>query len=123
MSDAVDATRISDGKLVWIKRIFAGREEMQILQRLCLSSSPLAQDTKNPAVPIFQTFVDPEDGNYSFVVMPFLRCINNPPFDYVGEVCDFVDQILEVCPVRYFVALLKYSQGLVYLHEHGIVHG
>lgn len=72
---------------------------MQMLQRLCLPSSPLARDPKNPAAPIFQTFVDPEDSNYSFVVMPFLRPAADPPFGYIGEVCDFIDQILEVGPV------------------------
>lgn len=69
---------------------------MQILQRLSYPTSPLARDAKNPSVPIFHTFVDPNDGNYSFVVMPFLRSVNDPPFTHTGEVCDFIDQILEV---------------------------
>lgn len=70
---------------------------MQILQRLSYPTSPLARDAKNPSVPIFHTFVDPNDGDYSFVVMPFLRAVNDPPFERAGEVCDFIDQILEVC--------------------------
>jgi hypothetical protein len=112
MSDAVDATRISDGKLVWIKHIFTGREEMQMLQRLCLPSSPLAQDPKNSAAPILQMFVDPEDSNYSFVVMPFLRPVADPPFKYIGEVCDFIDQTLEVCSVRHSaITIVKIFPG------------
>jgi hypothetical protein len=70
---------------------------MQILQRLSYPSSLLAQDAENPSAPIFQTFVDSNDTNYSFVVMPFLRPIDDPPFVCAGEVCDFIDQILEVC--------------------------
>ena len=69
---------------------------MQILQRLSYPSSLLTQDADNPSVPIFQTFIDPNDSDYSFVVMPFLRAINDPPFACAGEVCDFIDQILEV---------------------------
>jgi len=69
---------------------------MQIFQRLSYPTSPLARDVENPSVPIFHMFVDPNDDNYSFVVMPFLRAVNDPPFNHTGEVCDFIDQILEV---------------------------
>lgn len=39
---------------------------------------------------------DDEDPSISYLVMPFLRLMNDPPFEHVEEVVDFVDQILEV---------------------------
>ena len=30
--------------------------------------------------------------------MPFLRPANDPPFETVGEIIDYVDQVLEVYP-------------------------
>jgi hypothetical protein len=42
--------------------------------------------------------MDPGDDSVSYIVMPFLRLSENPPFETVGEVADFVDQILEVRP-------------------------
>jgi hypothetical protein len=50
----------------------------------------------NHSVPILDTFGDPVDKSTSYLVMPFLRLIDNPPFEVVEEVLDFVDQILEV---------------------------
>ncbi|KAH9973838.1 kinase-like domain-containing protein [Lactifluus volemus] len=82
----VDATRISDGKLVYIKEVETGDLE---------------------SLPILDTFVDYADESISYIVMPFLRLLDNPPFETVGEVVDFADQILE---------------GLVFMHSHGVAH-
>jgi hypothetical protein len=40
--------------------------------------------------------VDLADETISYIVMPFLRLSDNPPFETVWEVGDFVDQLLEV---------------------------
>jgi hypothetical protein len=88
----VDATRISDGKLVYIKEVETGDME----SRIAVMLSAL-DDTTNHSVPILDTFVDNADESISYVVMPFLRLSDNPPFETVGEVVDFTDQILEVC--------------------------
>ena len=53
-------------------------------------------DTANHSVPILDTFKDITDDSISYIVMPFLRSSENPPFETVGEVADFVDQLLEV---------------------------
>jgi len=53
-------------------------------------------DPANHSVPILDTFEDLVDNSISYLVMPFLRLIDNPPFEVVEEVLDFVDQILEV---------------------------
>jgi len=54
-----------------------------------------------------KVFKDHGDPTVSYMVMPFLRPVDNPPFEYVKEIIEFTDQILE---------------GLVFLHEKGIAH-
>ncbi|KZT13173.1 uncharacterized protein LAESUDRAFT_638707 [Laetiporus sulphureus 93-53] len=90
----VDATRIADGQLVYIKRVQTGDDESQIATML--SSPPLRDDPENHSVPILDTFRDAEDENISYIVMPFLRLVDEPPFALVGEMVDCVDQIMEV---------------------------
>ena len=53
-------------------------------------------DPANHSVPILDTFEDLIDKSISYLVMPFLRLMDNPPFEVVEEVLDFADQILEV---------------------------
>lgn len=87
----VDATRISDGKLVYIKEVKTGDQESRIALTLSTLEHPA-----NHSVPVLDTFVDFADKSISYIVMPFLRLSDNPPFETIWEVVDFVDQILEV---------------------------
>ena len=87
----VDATRISDGKLVYIKEVQTGDQESRVA--LALSA---VDDPANHSIPILDTFTDHADETITYIVMPFLRLSDNPPFETVGEVIDFVDQVLEV---------------------------
>lgn len=83
-----------DGKLVLIKRICRNGEESRINEML--NTPELGQDPRNPCPPVIQIFDDPEDNDISYLVMPLLRNANSPPFQYVKEIVDFVDQALEV---------------------------
>jgi len=87
----VDATRIADGKLVYIKQVQTNDRESRIA--LMLTSY---EDPSNHCVPILDTFVDSSDDTISYIVMPFLRSLEEPPFYVIGEILDFADQILEV---------------------------
>jgi hypothetical protein len=87
----VDATRIADGKLVYIKQIATGDEESRLM--LMLNSH---EDPANHTVTILDTFVDTADETISYLVMPFLRLFDDPPFESIGEILDFTDQVLEV---------------------------
>jgi len=87
----VDATRISDGRLVYIKEVKTGDQESRIASMLAA-----VEDPANHSVPILDTFTDLADDTTSYIVMPFLRSSDNPTFETVGEVVDFVDQLLEV---------------------------
>lgn len=98
----IDAMRMSDGKLVYIKRVKTGDKEPQIA--VMLSSM---RDTRNHSVPVLDLFEDEDDPTISYMVMPFLHLVDEPPFESVENVVDFVQQMLE---------------GLVFLHEKGIAH-
>ncbi|KAI0054404.1 hypothetical protein BV25DRAFT_1866421, partial [Artomyces pyxidatus] len=101
----VDATRISDGKLVYIKRVKTGDQELAIA--LFLQAGSLRDDPRNHSVPILDVFPDLNHEGHSYIVMPFLQLMDRPEFTSIGEIVDFADQILE---------------GLVFLHEHGVAH-
>ncbi|KAH9913059.1 uncharacterized protein B0H18DRAFT_1126589 [Fomitopsis serialis] len=101
----IDATRMSDGKLVYIKRVRTGDTESQIASML--SSEPLSTEPRNHCVPILNMFQDDDDAAISYMVMPFLRLIDRPPMETGEEFVDFANQILE---------------GLVFLREHGVAH-
>jgi len=101
----IDATRVSDGTLVYIKRVRTGDQESQILQMLSPLSLP--RQPGNHCVPLLEIFQDEDDEDISYMVMPFLRQIDEPPFETVFNVVDLVDQLLE---------------GLVYIHERGVAH-
>ena len=81
-------------------------------------------DPANHSVPILDTFKDSVNKSISYLVMPFLRLTDDPPFDIVEDVLDFVDQILEVRPEHEYQSVLSltHSQGLVFMHSHGVAH-
>ena len=82
---------MSDGRLVYIKEVQTGDLESSIA--LMLSA---IDDPANHSVPILDTFEDSVDNSISYLVMPFLRLVDDPRFQVVEEVLDFADQILEV---------------------------
>ena len=90
----VYATRTSDGGQVCIKRVVTGSSESRIARML--SAPPLRDDPAIHAVPILDVFQDEENGYITYLVMPLLRHIDDPPIEAVGDVVDFVDQLLEV---------------------------
>ncbi|EKM49303.1 uncharacterized protein PHACADRAFT_131824 [Phanerochaete carnosa HHB-10118-sp] len=105
LAPLIDATRLSDGQLVYVKRVTTGDEESRIVSMF--SAPPLSSDPRNHCVPVLDLFQDDEDPTVSYLVMPFLRLMDDPPFQVIDNIVDFVDQILE---------------GLVFIHEHGVAH-
>ena len=87
----VDATRISDDRLVYIKEVKTDDLE----SRIALALNEI-DDPANHSVPILDNFVDPIDKSISYLVMPFLRLSDEPAFGLVEEVVDFADQVFEV---------------------------
>ncbi len=91
----LDGKRLSDGKLILFKRVASDSQEVHIASYL--SSEELRKDPRNHCVPILDVLQDPHDPSISFLVMPFLRYIDQPEFDTVGSILECVQQLLEVC--------------------------
>ena len=90
----VDATHKESGKMVYIKEVKTDSEEYRIAQ--LLTQEDWIDDPRNHCVPIVKLFEDHNNDQVSYIVMPFLRPANDPVFEFVKEIIDFVDQILEV---------------------------
>lgn len=90
----VDAIHEATGKPVYIKEVGTDDEELRIAQMLV--QEEWAQDPRNHCVPVMRVFEDHENPNISYMVMPFLRPADSPPFKTVKEIIKFTDQILEV---------------------------
>ena len=118
----MDATRISDNKLVYIKRVATDGDELKIA--LLLNSEPLKQDPRNHCAHVLDHFQDPEDSTMTYMVMPFLRPLDDPAMNLVDDVVVFVDQMLEARTFLQsdFLCADVVLKGLVFLHEHGIAH-
>ena len=119
----MDATRIADGKLVLLKRIGAKSTELSIAN--VLSSSEYRSDPRNHCVPILDVIPDADDPKMSYIVMPFLRYVDDPDFKSVENILDCVDQLLEVFCLsssECVESLTSASKGLVFLHDHDIAH-
>lgn len=92
-----DAVRISDNATVIIKKMRKRQNEGRF--SLYFSAPERASATENHCVPAYDCFQDEVDKEVEFLVMPVLRPFDDPPFEAVGEVLDFIQQTLEVCCV------------------------
>lgn len=80
-----------------IKRIRTDADDGNEIKIATLLSSPaLANDPRNHCVPVLDVLKDDIDPNISYVVMPFLQKVDDPPFETLGDIVDFVNQLLEV---------------------------
>lgn len=76
-------------------------------------------------MPVYDCFQDDVDEEVELLVMPVLRPFDDPPFETVGEMLDFVQQTLEVQCVSLALGLCtdpSTFQGLAYMHKEGVVH-
>ncbi|TFY80290.1 hypothetical protein EWM64_g3725 [Hericium alpestre] len=92
---AIDATRISDGKPVFVKFVDTGEvgtSEVDI--SLFFSEEPRKSDPHNHCVPVLDVLHHPDEHG-AYLVIPALRKFDSPPFLTVDEPVDFVDQIFE----------------------------
>ena len=92
----MDATHKKDNRPVCLKMIRKQTNELEIGRYLVPPDSNVSRNPKNHCVPILDAFDDPIFLEVSYIVMPLLRPFNDPEFGAVGEVIDFVTQVLEV---------------------------
>jgi len=89
----IDACR-KDARDVCLKRTLRKSDEIEIGRRL--SPDPLKPDNRNHCVEILDVFSDPSLPDTYYIAMPLLRPYDDPEFTAIGEVVDFVTQVLEV---------------------------
>lgn len=105
----IDAVRLNDQSLVYIKVVRGDSEEVQIAKYL--RSEELQKDPRNCCVPILDVLHLPGDEDLSFMVMPFLRYIDSPPFELVGDVLQCGGELLKVrTAAPYISATLKLTR-------------
>jgi len=105
LGNFIDATRVSDGLLVYVKQTRTEGHELRFMAML--SEEKLRSDPKNHCIPLLDFFPDDVDPTFTYMVMPFVRRLDSPMFEDVNQFIVFVDQILE---------------GLVFLHSVGVAH-
>ncbi|KAH8115228.1 kinase-like domain-containing protein [Phellopilus nigrolimitatus] len=98
-----DATRLSDGVQVAIKKVSSREARIAMM----FSTSESFSDPMNHCVPIIDHLIDNSDNEQEYIVMPLLRSFDSPEFYSVTELLDFARQTLE---------------GLVYIHRRGVAH-
>jgi hypothetical protein len=106
----LDATRVTDGVKVVLKRVLSDGDEVQIALYLC--SVEMSSDPRNRTVPILDVITLPDD-KYVLLVMPYLRIFNTPPFHCRGEVVEALRQFLQVCVLEYSLQRYLFIAGSV----------
>ena len=90
----IDATRVVDGQLVYLKKVLSSSHELEICR--FFSSESLRRDPRNHCVPLVEVLPHPTDPETSFIVMPFLRNIDDPAFETIEDILECGEQLLEV---------------------------
>ncbi|KAF8263952.1 hypothetical protein EI94DRAFT_1739590, partial [Lactarius quietus] len=94
----MDATRISDGRSVVLKRQLSRKDHMNTINTL-FSTEPLASNPRNHCAHMLDVIQLP--GDQPILVHPLLRHHCDPPFRTFGEFVTFFAQICEVCLARF----------------------
>ncbi|KAM5537890.1 hypothetical protein V8D89_008366 [Ganoderma adspersum] len=100
--NVIDATEVQSTQRVSIKHTRLDTKEIEIARFLCS-----IRDGQNHSVSLLEVMEDPQEPGMCFMVMPYLLPFNDPEFEAVGEVVDFVNQTLE---------------GLAFMHKHRVAH-
>ncbi|KDQ20889.1 hypothetical protein BOTBODRAFT_26901 [Botryobasidium botryosum FD-172 SS1] len=102
----MDATRISDGRVVVLKCVDRVVNASEVEIHRFLSQEDFQADERNHCVPLLDV-LDPQNGNIVFLVIPLLRDFEDPKLLSVEDAIDFFRQTLE---------------GIAFMHEKGVAH-
>jgi hypothetical protein len=91
----MDATRISDGKPVMLKRLVKEEGPYELQINNLFSTEPLSSDPRNRCVQLLDVIALPDDP--PIMVHPLLRPFYDPAFRTYGEFVTFYAQVCEVC--------------------------
>ncbi|TDL26469.1 hypothetical protein BD410DRAFT_715808 [Rickenella mellea] len=101
----IDATRKSDGVTVILKKIPSNTSELANTKFFSLPE--LRGDSRNHCVPILDDFALDLEPELHIIVLPHLRPFDDPRFEIVSEVLNFIEQTLE---------------GTIFMHEKNVAH-
>jgi hypothetical protein len=101
----MDATRISDGRPVMLKRLRQREGPYELQINNLFSTEPLYSNPKNHCVHLLDVIELP--GDDSIMVHPLLRPFYKPPFQTFGEFVTFFEQICVVSLWYFGVARIK----------------
>jgi hypothetical protein len=103
--NVLDATRIHDGIKIVLKRVPATTDEIGIT--LHLSSAHMRSDPRNCTVHILDVIpIRYNDEEHVFLVMPYLREFDSPPFHCRSEFVEALRQLLQVCKLDFKYQLI-----------------
>ncbi len=92
----MDATRISDGRQVMLKKLIREEGPFELETNKLFSTEPLASDPRNHCVHLLDVIELPNDP--PIIVHPLLRPYDDPRFQTYGEFITFFSHICEVSP-------------------------
>ena len=93
----MDATRISDGRPVMLKRLLREEGPYELEINKLFLTEPLASDLRNHCVRVLDVIELPDDP--PIVVHPLLRPFSDSPLQTYGEFVTFFSHTCEVSPV------------------------
>ena len=92
----MDAVRIADDEMVVFKRISLRTHPYELEISKMFSSEPLKSHPRNHCVPILEVLPLPNTSDEFLLVEPLLRDLDDPWFETIGELMEFLRQIFEV---------------------------
>ncbi|KAJ7487215.1 kinase-like domain-containing protein [Mycena galericulata] len=101
----LDATHIHDGKKVILKGVPTDGPEIGIIKYLRSPPTPPFYQW-NRTIPLLEIIEMPQSP-WSFLVMPYCRRFNYPPFH---------------CRYEFLEAMTQFLEGLQFMHDHNIAH-
>ncbi|KIK80108.1 hypothetical protein PAXRUDRAFT_833708 [Paxillus rubicundulus Ve08.2h10] len=107
LTNPMDATRLSDGRCVAIKRLKISTHPIEVAIAQYFCNEELRTDPTNHTVPTFDVLHPPDEADCALLVMPLLLPYDEPPFETIGEVVEFFRQVFE---------------GLQFMHKNHVAH-
>lgn len=79
-----------------LKKVSKERHPYEIGIHKYFSTEPVASHPRNHCVPLLDVLEVPGDTDIVLLVMPLLRACDDPMFQTIGEIVEFLRQTLEV---------------------------
>lgn len=102
----MDARRVRDGAMVWLK--YVGKNTPEIPIGGMLSHPAVQNDPLNHTTPLLEVIELEEDSDHAILAFPLLRSILDPLPQSIRECLDFMDQTLEVSSTCRSIYLMPY---------------